>query len=104
MRQQEFASPEEALAHFGKKGMKWGVRNEEEPVGQDSAKPALSERKQRSIEKFQKRSDVMNTRISELKISNEALKGTQNPAKRYAVYVNNQDIKVLEKTQKRAIK
>lgn len=104
MRTQEFTSPEEALAHFGKKGMRWGVRNEEEPVGQDSAKPALSERKQRSIEKFQKRSDVMDTRISELKISNEALKGTQNPAKRYALYVNNQDIKVLEKTKKQAIR
>lgn len=30
MRQQPFASPEEALAHYGKKGMRWGVRNEED--------------------------------------------------------------------------
>lgn len=30
MRQQPFASPEEALVHYGKKGMRWGVRNEED--------------------------------------------------------------------------
>lgn len=28
MRQQPFASPEEALAHFGVKGMRWGVRKD----------------------------------------------------------------------------
>lgn len=31
MRQQPFASPEEALAHFGVKGMRWGVRKEKSP-------------------------------------------------------------------------
>jgi|RhiMetStandDraft_4_1073278.scaffolds.fasta_scaffold07073_2 hypothetical protein len=30
---QAFASPEEALAHFGVKGMRWGVRNVDGPVG-----------------------------------------------------------------------
>lgn len=30
---QAFASPEEALAHFGVKGMKWGVRNVDGPAG-----------------------------------------------------------------------
>jgi hypothetical protein len=58
MRQQTFASPEEALAHYGKKGMRWGVRNEEEPVGRptpNAPKPALSERNQRRVEKFQKK-------------------------------------------------
>lgn len=30
MRQQPFTSPEEALAHYGVKGMRWGVRNERE--------------------------------------------------------------------------
>lgn len=32
MRQQPFASPEEALAHFGVKGMKWGVRKDRKGV------------------------------------------------------------------------
>lgn len=31
MRQQPFTSPEEALAHFGVKGMRWGVRNDKPP-------------------------------------------------------------------------
>src|SRR3954471_280427 len=114
MRQQPFASPQEALNHAGVKGMKWGVRKEEETVGRDasgriaptpvSPKAPLSEKKQRRVEKFQKRSDVMNTKISELKLSNEALKGTQNPAKLYARYANNQNIKTLDRTQKRAIR
>lgn len=30
---QKFDTPENALAHFGKKGMKWGVRNEPLAVG-----------------------------------------------------------------------
>jgi hypothetical protein len=35
---QQFASPEEALKHYGKKGMRWGVRNEEQPTGRDIAR------------------------------------------------------------------
>lgn len=34
--QQEFASPEAALKHYGKKGMRWGVRNEDQPIGRDA--------------------------------------------------------------------
>lgn len=30
MNQQAFASPEEALAHYGKKGMRWGIRKEDD--------------------------------------------------------------------------
>lgn len=33
MSQQQFDSPDEALAHFGVKGMKWGVRKSDESGG-----------------------------------------------------------------------
>jgi PBP1b-binding outer membrane lipoprotein LpoB len=46
----------------------------------------------------------MNTKISELKLSNQALQGTRNPAKLYDRYANNQSIKTLDKQQKRAIR
>lgn len=36
IRQQPFASPEEALAHFGTKGMRWGVRKERETSDRSS--------------------------------------------------------------------
>jgi len=38
--QQHFASPEEALAHYGVKGMKWGVRKERKTNPGDAAKVA----------------------------------------------------------------
>jgi hypothetical protein len=38
MRQQPFASPEEALAHYGVKGMRWGHRKKEETSERDRAK------------------------------------------------------------------
>lgn len=43
--QQQFASPEEALMHYGKKGMRWGVRNEDDLVGftQGPLKPGTPE-------------------------------------------------------------
>ena len=110
---QAFASPEEALVHYGKKGMKWGVRNEDKPVGRDasgrvtesksSAKP-LSEKQQRRVEKFEKRSETMNTKISELKTANEGLQGTRNVAKLLEKSSNKQTIKDLEKAQQRAVR
>lgn len=104
MLQQPFTSPEEALAHFGTKGMKWGVRKKEEAVTRDAATPVLSEKKQRRVEKFQKRSDIMETKISELKVRNEALQGSKNLGKRYEQHINKQDIKVLEKTKQQAVR
>lgn len=132
MRQQPFASPGEALEHYGTKGMRWGVRKEEETgertstgkiVGRPStgkigeststgktksvapaSVSALSEKAQKRVDKFMTRSDVMGTQISELKRSNEALAGSRNPAKAYERYVNDQSIKQLDKSQQRALK
>jgi hypothetical protein len=106
------ATPGDILEHHGVKGQKWGVQKKEDAVGRDTSgrlipappKDPLSDRNQRRVEKFQKKSDVMNTRISELKLSNQALQGTRNPAKLYAQYANNQNIKTLDRTQKRAVR
>lgn len=38
MRHQPFASPEEALEHYGVKGMRWGVRKEREGAGREAAR------------------------------------------------------------------
>lgn len=119
---QPFVSPEEALAHYGVKGMKWGVRKEYDPVGRmetkttssgkltPSGKPApkppkpLSERQQKRIDKLMSRSDVMNTKIADLKAENKSLVGNNKPAKVYTKYVNNRNINDLEKSKKRALK
>jgi hypothetical protein len=65
---QTFASPTEALAHYGKKGMRWGVRNDKKSEGAPSG---------REVRKQEKRDDKTalltaqtaktNVRIQELK-------------------------------------
>jgi hypothetical protein len=102
------------ISHHGVKGMRWGVRKEEAPVGRDSGgrvtslpkptQPSLSEKRQRRVDKFLKRADVANTRISELKLANESLQGTRNPAKRYEQRINTQAIKDFERAQKRSLR
>jgi hypothetical protein len=106
---QAFASPEEALVHYGKKGMKWGVRNEDvsrDAGGRIVPKPVapLSEKKQARVEKFVKRSETMNTKISDLKAANEGLQGTRNPAQLYQRRANNETIRDLQKAQQRALR
>jgi hypothetical protein len=122
---QTFASPEEALVHYGVKGMRWGVRNKDRPVGRESsgrvasapktvsgraisvpvtAIPKLSEKKQRRVDKFLKRADVADTKIAELKVANEALQGTRNVAKLYNRRANKLAIKELDKEQRRALR
>jgi RimJ/RimL family protein N-acetyltransferase len=45
---QEFATPAEALAHFGTKGMKWGVRNDK-PTSSSPLKPIGPEKITRKL-------------------------------------------------------
>lgn len=116
-------TPGVVLEHYGVKGMRWGFRKQEETSGGTSvakikpldraasgkaAPPSLpkplSERNQRRVDKFLKRSDIAETRISELKLSNQKLEGSKNLAKRYQRYINKQDIKELDKAQARALK
>lgn len=104
--------PSDVLSHYGVKGMRWGVRKQEETSERSStgkieslevSKPVLSERKQRRVEKFMKRADVMGARVSELKLKNEALEGARDPVKRFNRFVNKQDIKTFERAQERAL-
>lgn len=137
---QQFASPEEALKHYGVKGMHWGVRKKDDPGGKDVARvnadtkremstelstsssgrvtsaPTPSQEKatsqlgseaqakQARVDAFLKRADVMDTRISELKVRNETLEGSKNPVKAYEKYGNAQTIKQFEKAKKTALK
>jgi hypothetical protein len=64
----------------------------------------LSESRQRRVDKFQKRADVMGTKISELKAANEKLQGTQTLAKRYERNTNAQSITAIERSQKKALR
>jgi hypothetical protein len=121
-------SPNDILEHYGVKGMRWGVRKEEETSGRTSAAriepvsrgpggkaqstpstsqaapPPLSERNQNRVDKFLKRADVMDTTISQLNARNEQLQGTNNPAKRYERSANNQAIRDLQKAKNQALK
>lgn len=109
---QPFDTPGDALAHYGRKGMKWGVITKKESNGEvKAALPVLSAKKKLRVEKFLKSADIANTQISELKLRNEklqALPKTQNPVKRYDRYAtrtnNKNAIQVFDKEQKRALR
>jgi hypothetical protein len=114
---QAFASPGEALEHYGVKGMKWGERKEYDPhprdaTGKVATKPAeskatpplLSARKQAKVDKFMQRSDVLDTRISEFRVANEALATSQSRGKAYAKYTNDQAILNLEAQKRQAVR
>jgi len=99
--------PSDILEHYGVKGMRWGVRKKEELVGRDSGtqeKPALSEKRQRRVDKFLKRADVMDTKISDLKLENVGYEGTRNPVKLYSRYANNQAIRNYEQVRDRSLR
>lgn len=54
----EFASPQEALAHYGVKGMRWGVRNPENGGGGKNPNPVRAAVKsQRAAAKAEKSAD-----------------------------------------------
>ena len=50
---------EEALAHFGVKGMKWGVVNEDQPISK-------AQKRENKAKKFDAKAESMNAKISDL--------------------------------------
>ena len=78
-RNQTFASPSEALAHYGVKGMRWGIRNEDKPTGGISkmAKPPKpkkinvkkAERHESNAAQAQKQIDVIRANPSKYRIA-----------------------------------
>lgn len=79
---QSFASPGEALAHYGKKGMRWGVRNEDKPPGLASSPRAEKKQEKRDSKAAMLRSTAAKTdiRVKELDTEISALptKGVGN--------------------------
>lgn len=80
------------LAHFGVKGMKWGVRKERKPISAE-----VQGRREQRAQKFQMRADIASTRISELTKANET-------AGRFARASNNSQIDDLKKERDRNLK
>ena len=118
-----FASPGEALEHYGVKGMRWGVRKKEETGEQDAAAkppapkptvskkesakpvvPTLTPKQQAKVDKFMKKAEIAETRIAEIKVENQKFEGTRNIGKLYERKINNDLIKQTEIARKRAVK
>lgn len=59
---------EEALAHFGVKGMKWGVVNEDQPMSKE-------QKRENKAKKFDAKAELMNTKISDLQKEIDNLPG-----------------------------
>lgn len=84
-------SIEEALAHSGVKGMKWGVVKEDIRHPRQGAKKITEARKSHRtdvIKKNEANIKMLNTKISTLTKANEELKGNRN-ASAFATRRNN---------------
>jgi len=77
---QTFASPEEALEHFGTKGMKWGVRKQREP------KPQLTGYVKKPIVRTTKNGDVFTMTPHP---PNKFIKAMSKISKKYTESYNN---------------
>lgn len=54
---QHFSTPQDALAHYGKIGMRWGIRNSGRPAGEKKINVKKAERHERDADRAQKAID-----------------------------------------------
>lgn len=89
MTEQAFATPQDALAHFGVKGMKWGVRNKDRSSGSKPARPVNQARVDRINAKADETQKVIDNILA-------------NPSKwRYVQKQNNAQVAELTKVRDR---
>lgn len=86
------------------KVVKESPKSQEGSKAKESTPESQADTQQQRVDKFLKRADIMDKKISELKLRDEELAGTKNPVKMYEKYGNSQTRKQFEKAQKTALK
>lgn len=95
---------EALLIHFGVKGMKWGVVNQELAHPRKAIQEHRATARAGRVAKYQNRADMFNTKISELQFKNEALQGSKNPLNIIRRSQNKAGIKNFSQERDKALK
>ena len=104
---QAFASPQEALAHHGIKGMKWGVRKKEDTGGGtsgSSAKPTKQDRRETKAKIFEGKAAISDVRVSELHAELAALPRTGGGFKTSYKRANLTELKTAQEQRSAALR
>lgn len=89
------------LAHYGVKGMKWGVVKERATGAAQRVGQIRGDINAKRLSRVQGKSDLLNTKIKELELKNETLAVAGGFSSRYKISNNKGLIKELEKDRDR---
>lgn len=92
---QQYASPEEALKHYGKKGMRWGVRNEEQPSSRDNTPKTVAQRNEVAKQRIAESIVTKNATLPQMRTSGGRVEKVEKQ--------EHQGIGGLSPTQKKAL-